>query len=187
MARQRRIGVPTAETLDDVWQRRATASAIAAVRQVINGDAIPKATPLGRLTDIELGWLVAAGLFGWIRTRAEQATAEGWDTEQALRMTGLAPSPWDCGAVAHILPKLAELDDIDWARPIGAWPKEMVIRFLLAAIKLISTAMIARDVSSSGITTNRKPLDQMQRVASAEAGGALTAPGELDDDIPFGL
>ena len=34
-----------------------------------------------RLTDIELGWLIAAGLFAWIKTRAEQATAEGWDTK----------------------------------------------------------------------------------------------------------
>jgi hypothetical protein len=190
MARQRRIGIPTAESVDDIWQRRATAAAIAAVRQVIDGDAIPKATPIGRLTDIELGWLLAAGLFAWIRTRGEQATAEGWDTEQTLRTTALDPQPWDAGAVAHILPRLAELDDIDWERPVGAWSKDAVISFLLAAMKLITTAMTARDVGSGGIATNRKPLKQMQRVASAEAGGPLAAPGELDDDIrdiPFGL
>ena len=43
MAKQRTIGIPTADTIDDIWQRRATAAAIAAVRQVIDGDAIPKA------------------------------------------------------------------------------------------------------------------------------------------------
>jgi hypothetical protein len=186
MARQRRIGIPTAEAIDDIWQRRATAAAVAAIRQVIDGDAIPKAAPIGRLTDIELGWLVAAALFGWIRTRAEQATAEGWDTERTLRTTALDPQPWDAGAVTHVLPQLAELDDIDWTRPVGAWPKEMVVRFLLTAMKLISAAMIARDVGGGGIATNRKSLTEMQRVASAEAGGALAAPGELDDNS-FGL
>src|SRR5215831_8538887 len=165
MARQRKIGIPTAESIDDVWQRRATAAAIAAVRQVIDGDAIPKATPIGRLTDIELGWLVAAAVFGWICARAEQATAEGWDTEQTLRLTGLDPCPWDSGAVMNILPQLADLDGIDWGKPVNAWSKDTITRFILAATKLTSTAMLARDVGGGGITTNRKPLEQMQRVA----------------------
>ena len=185
MARQRRIGIPIADTIDDIWQRRATAAAIAAIRQVIDGDAIPKATPVGRLTDVELGWLIAAGLFAWIRTRAEQATAEGWDTEQTLRTTALDPQPWDAGAVAHILPRLADLDGIDWERPVAAWSKDTVTRFLLAAMKLITAAMTARDVSSGGVTTNHKPLEQMQRIASAEAGGPLAAPGEFNDALPF--
>jgi hypothetical protein len=183
MARQRRIGLPTADAIDDVWQRRATAAAIIAVRQVIDGDAIPKATPIGRLTDIELGWLIAAGLFAWIRTRAEQATAEGWDTEQTLRATALDPEPWDGGSVAYILPQLAKLDGIDWNRPVGSWSKDTMICFLLAGMKLITAAMAARDASSGGIATNRKPLDQMQRIASAEAGGSLVAPSELDDGL----
>jgi hypothetical protein len=187
MAQQRRIGVPTTESIDDVWQRRATAAAIAAVRQVIDGDAIPKATPIGRLTNIELGWLIAAGLFGWVRCRSEQATAEGWDTEQTLRLTGLAENPWDAGAVAHILPQLAELDDIDWSQPVGAWSKDTITRFILAAMRLTSAAMLARDVGGGGIATNRKPLEQIQRVASAEAGGPLMTPDELNDSIPFDL
>jgi hypothetical protein len=185
MARPRTIGIPTTETIDDAWLRRATAAAIAAVRDVINGGAIPKAAPIGRLTDVELGWLAAAAVFGWVVARSEQATAEGWDTEQALRLTALDPEPWDAGAVAHILPQLAELDGIDWSRPVTAWSKDTIIRFVLAALKLTSAAMLARDVGGGGITTNRKPLEQMQRVASAEAGGPLAAPGELDDSIPF--
>jgi hypothetical protein len=180
-----KIGIPRPGAVDDIWQRRATAAAIAAIREVIAGDAIPKGAPIGRLTDVELGWLAAAGLFAWIRTRAEQAAAEGWDTEQALRRTALEPQPWDAGAVLHILPQLAELEGIDWERPVGSWSKDTVTHFLLAAMKLISAAMTARDVSSSGIATNRKPLDQMQRIASAEAGGPLTASGELNDPIPF--
>src|SRR4051812_31832226 len=56
MAKQQRtIGMPTTDSIDDIWQRRATAAAIAAVRQVIDGGVIPKAASIGRLTDIELG------------------------------------------------------------------------------------------------------------------------------------
>jgi hypothetical protein len=180
-----KIGIPRPGAVDDIWQRRATAAAIAAVRRVIEGEAIPKATPIGRLSDIELGWLAAAGLFAWIRTRAEQATAEGWDTEQALRTTSLEPEPWDAGAVTHILPQLAELEGIDWERPVGAWSKDTVTHFLLAAMRLITAAMTARHVSSGEIATHRKPLDRMQRTASAEAGERLAAPGELNDSVPF--
>jgi hypothetical protein len=185
MARQRRIGIPTPEGIDDVWQRRATAAAIAAVRQVLDGDAIPKATPIGRLTDVELGWIVAAVLFGWIAARSEQAAAEGWDAEQTLRLTAHDVPPWDAGAVLHILPQLADLEGIDWSRPVAAWSKDTITRFILAAMKLTSAAMLARDVGGGGIATNRKALKQMQRIISAEVGGPLTAPNELDDGIPF--
>ena len=83
------IGTPTASALEDVWQRRATAAAIEAARRVVKVDGvIPPGTPIGRLGDIEWGWILAAMLFAWISTRAEQATAESIDTELAIRMTG---------------------------------------------------------------------------------------------------
>ena len=104
-------------------------------------------------SDIEWGWLVAAILFGWISTRAEQATAEQLDTERTIRMTALDPEPWDAGAVATILPELADAcPDIDWSQPLGAWPRETMVEFLLVAMRLIRKAMIARDLSESGIT-----------------------------------
>jgi hypothetical protein len=182
VSKPRRIGIPNADSIDDIWQRRAMSNAIVAVREVINGGVIPPAAPLNRLTDVELGWLVAAGLFSWIRTRAEQATAEGWDMEQTLRATGQPFEPWDEGAVVGALPDIGKIQGIDWERSIGAWPKEMIVRFLLAALALVRHAMIARD-AGGGIATNRKSVEEMQRVASAEAGGSLTAPGELD--LPF--
>ena len=40
----------------------------------------------------EHGWVTAASLFAWIKCRSEQATAEGWHTELALRLTSLEPS-----------------------------------------------------------------------------------------------
>ena len=75
------------------------------VREVIRGGTIPPAVQVARLSDTEIGWLVAAGLFGWIKTRAEQATAEGWDVEETLRQTSLNPQPWDAGAIEQILPE----------------------------------------------------------------------------------
>ena len=44
--------------------------------------------------------------------------------------------------------------------------------------------MIARDVGGS-ITTKGKSLDEMQRIASAEAGGPLMTPDEFNDPIGF--
>ena len=92
MRRARTIGQVSPSALEDEWQRRATAAAIEAARKVVKVDGvIPPGTPIGRLGDVEWGWLVAAVLFGWISTRAEQATAESIDTELAIRTSGLEP------------------------------------------------------------------------------------------------
>ena len=127
---------------------------------------------------------VRCEFFAWIRTRSEQAAAEGWNTETTLRITALDPQPWDAGAIAYVLPELGALPGIDWSAPINAWPKDTMTRFLLEAMKLISKAMIARDVGGS-ITSKPKSLDEMQRIASAEAGGSLMTPDEFNDPIPF--
>ena len=77
MRKARTVGQVSPSALDDEWQRRATAAAIEAARGVVKIDgAIPPGTPIGRLGNTEWGWLVAAILFGWISTRAEQAVAE---------------------------------------------------------------------------------------------------------------
>jgi hypothetical protein len=106
---------------DDIWQERATAAAIAAARNAIG----EKATALvGRLSDREWGWVVAAVIFAWIKTRAEQATAEGLDTELALRVMGQTPEPWDAGAIVTILPELADASNVDWSLPLATWSQE---------------------------------------------------------------
>ncbi len=149
-----------------------------------DGGAIPPATPVSRLSDLELGWLTAASLFAWIKTRAEQATAEGWDTELTLRLTGLDPQPWDAGAVEAILPELGELRGVDWSMPITSWPKDQMVSFFLKRCGWSTQQCIARDVGG-GITTKGKSLEEMQRIAAAEAGGPLMTPGELNDPIGF--
>jgi len=182
MRKARKVGLPTPEGIDDVWQRRATAAAIVAVRDVIRGGTIPPTVHVARLSDTEIGWLVVAGLFGWIKTRAEQATAEGWDVEETLRQTSLNPQPWDAGAIEQTLPDVGALPGIDWTKPVSGWSKDQMVDFLLQALTLIHKAMVARDVGGS-ITTRRKPLDEMQRIASAETGGPLMTPAEFNDPI----
>jgi hypothetical protein len=179
--KMRVIGIPTPAALDDAWQRRATSVAIEAARKVVSVDGvIPPGTPVGRLGDGEWGWLVAAVLFGWISTRAEQATAESIDTELAIRTSGLDPEPWDAGAVIAILPKLAEMPGVDWSKPFGEWSRETVTQFLLTAMRLIRKAMIARDISERGITRNSSAT-VIARQANAAAGGPLMTPGEIND------
>jgi hypothetical protein len=139
---------------EDEWGRRATAAAIAAARKIVLGDkaVIPMNTPIGRLSNVEWGWIVSAVIFAWIGTRAEQAVAEGLETELVLRTTGLDPNPWDSGAVATILPQLADVPGIDWSKPLDAWSRETMTEFLTTALGLIRTSMIARDLGGGAIT-----------------------------------
>jgi hypothetical protein len=139
---------------EDEWGRRATAAAIAAARRVVLGDqaVVNMNSPVGRLNDIEWGWIVSAAIFAWIATRAEQATAEGLDTEIVIRTATLDPNPWDAGAVATILPKLADVPGIDWSKPLANRSPQEMIGFLTTALGLIRTAIIARDLGGGSVT-----------------------------------
>ena len=182
MRKLRAIGMVSETALEDEWQRRATAAAIEAARGVVQMDGpIPPGTPIGRLADTEWGWVLAAMLFAWIRTRAEQASCEQLDTEQCIRLTGLDPEPWDGGAVAAILPELASTS-FDWSQPITAWPKDTMIEFLLTAMRLIRKANIARDLSDKGVT-RQSGAATIARQANAAAGGPLMTPDEWNDEI----
>jgi hypothetical protein len=181
----RTIGQVSLSAIESQWQRDATAAALAAARGVITIDGpIPPGTPVGRLSDIEWGWILASMLFAWISKRAQQAAAEQLDTEQLIRLTGLDPSPWDTGAIAAILPELADAcaEVVDWSKPLAEWPRETIIEFLLKAMPLIRKAMIARDLSAKGITRKSRA-DVIARQANAAAGGPLMVPDELNDKI----
>src|SRR5262249_32816557 len=95
------IGQVSLSAIEDQWQRDAGWGGAGGVVQV--AAPTPPATPIGRVSDAEWGWIVAAVLFAWISKRAEHAAAEQLDTEQCIRMTALDPQPWDAGAVAAIL------------------------------------------------------------------------------------
>ena len=184
MKKTRTVGMVSETALEDEWQRRATAAAIEAARGIVQTSGpIPPGTPIGRLSDAEWGWVLAAMLFAWIRTRAEQASCEQLDTEQCIRLTGLDPEPWDSGCVAAILPELADAcAGIDWSQPLVAWPKDTMIEFLLTAMRLIRKAMVARDLSDKGIT-RQSGASTIARQANAAAGGPLMTPDEWNDEI----
>lgn len=179
------IGQVSLSAIEDEWQRQATAAAITGARGVVRSDGpIPPGTPIGRLSDVEWGWIVAAALFAWIGVRAQQAAAEQIDSERTIHTVALDPLPWDAGAVAAILPDLANACSgiVDWSKPLTAWSRETIIEFLLAAMPLIHKAMIARDISGKGVT-RKSTLSVIAREANAAAGGPLMTPDEFDDDI----
>jgi hypothetical protein len=145
---------PSLSAIEDEWQRRATANAIAEARRVITAGVIPPAVQIGRLSIQEWGFIAAAIIFGWIETRAEQAAAKGIEAERTIRETNITPDPWDTGVIIAILPELAEncSDDLDWSEPLSAWPKATMAKLLREAFKLIEPAMRARDLSDRGVT-----------------------------------
>jgi hypothetical protein len=185
MRKSRTVGEVSLSVLEDEWQRRATAAAIAAMRGVVQtGGPVPPLTPVGRLSDTELGWLFSAALFAWVSKRAEQATAEEIDTECCIRMTGIDPEAWDAGCVAAILPELAAAcPDIDWTQPLAAWPRDTMVEFLLTAMRLIRKAMIARDLSDKGVS-RKSSASVIARQANAAAGGPLMTASEWNDEVP---
>jgi hypothetical protein len=182
----RKIGEVSLAALEDQWQRDATTAAITGARGVVQMDGpIPPGTPIGRLSNVEWGWVVSAVLFAWISKRAEQATAERFDAERTIRLLATSPQPWDAGAVAAILPDLVDASaGLDWSKPLTAWSRENIVEFLLKAMPLIQQAMVARDSSDSGITGNASA-SIIAREASAAAGGPLMTADEFNDDIGF--
>jgi hypothetical protein len=144
---------------------------------------IPPNTPVGRLSDSEWGWVISGVLFAWISMRAQQATAEKLDSEQLIRLIALDPQPWDAGAVAAILPDLADAcSGLDWSKPLAAWSREGIIEFLLKAMPLIRKAMMARDLSEKGIT-RESSASMIARQANRGSGGPLMVPSEFNDEI----
>ena len=109
---------------ENAWLDKATAAAVAGARKIASSSGPLMNTPVGRLSDDQWGWIVAAVIFGWIEVRVEQAIAEGLDQEQTVRLTGLSPSPCDVAVVRSILPTLADTAAIDWTQPLAAWSKD---------------------------------------------------------------
>ena len=152
------------KAVHDMWQRQATAAAIASARKMIGDGMVPAATPVSHLSDEQLGWILCAGICSWITTRAAQAVDEGTAAiEMNIRDTGTAPPPWDAGAVETILSDLGAITGVDWTLPIGSWSKEVMLRFLCTAYELMAEAIAARD-----------------------RGGDLTAPhAPMNDAVPW--
>ncbi len=167
------------------WDLKATQSAIDAAKAVVCGqDGINARAMISSLSDIEWGWLVAAGIFAWIKTKSEQAVAEGCGYEVAIRtMAHRDPAPWEAGAVGTILPALGNLQGVDWSKPIGEWSKDAIISFAWQIHRLTDAALAARDEGAKDKVVQR--LSQTEREISAAHGGPLMTRGDMNDDIPF--
>jgi len=156
MARRKKVDLrlPTASAIEDAWQRQAMRTAIEKARAVISGGAVSPMAPVGRLSDVEWGWIVASVLFGWISERATQAAANGLEAEEMIRNTGIDPSPWGAGAIAAALPELADAK-VDWSVSLGDLSRDEMVAFLGDAYALITKAIRARDLGKKLIT--KKP------------------------------
>jgi hypothetical protein len=144
---------PSPSAVEDEWQREATREAIKQARAVVSGGAVPPMTPIARLSDIEWGWVCAAILFGWIRTRSAQAASNGVGYGDAyIRNVATEPDPRLAGAVAAILPELAR-PDVDWTKSLAEFSREEMIGFLIDAYTLISKAIVSRDKGEKEVTS----------------------------------
>jgi hypothetical protein len=177
---------PSPSAMNDQWTRRAIAAAIAEAREAIGHDkAVFPDVRIGHLRDTEWGWIAAGILFGWIQTRAQQATLEGWDLEHTIRTLGTDPEPWSTGAIEAVLPKLFEAcPDLSWDQPIAHWSRDAMTEFLATALALIRRAEIARDVAEARVAGREIRADVIARQANAAAGGPRMTPREFDDSIP---
>jgi hypothetical protein len=174
-----------ARDIEADWDVRATQAAIDAAKEVISGGDINARASLGSLSEIEWGWIAAACVFAWIKTKSMQATAEGIGYDVAIRtLRGRDPEPWEAGAVATVLPVLADLD-MPWGDPIGAWSKDHMTGFAWHCHKLVDAALAARDEGATDKVVHRLSQPEVEREISAAKRGPLLARGEMDDDIPF--
>jgi hypothetical protein len=166
---------PSLTAIEDAWQREATRVAIEQARAVVNGGALVPLTPIGRLSDIEWGWIVAAVLSGWISTRSRQATSNGVGPGKFLYINEmLDPDPWDAGAIEAILPELGNCQ-ADWSKCLSQFSREEMIAFLGDAYNLIGKAMLARDRGEKLVT--RKSPPGMAESTEEQA--------DWDDPVPF--
>ena len=152
-----KLRFPSLSAIEDAWQREATRVAIEKARAVVSGGALPPLTPVGRLSDSEWGWIVAAVLFGWITTRSRQATSNGVGPDKYLYVNEmLNPDPWDAGAIEAILPELGNCE-ADWSKSLSQFSREEMIAFLGDAYNLIGKAMLARDKGEKLVTRKGPP------------------------------
>ena len=169
------------------WMAKATQSAIDAAREVITDNDINGRAMLSSLNELEWGWLCSAAIFAWIKTKSQQAVAEGVGYDQAIRaMPNRAIQPWDYGAVSAVLPALGDISDIPWDKPIGEWSKNQMVLFAWQTYRLVDQAMVARDEGAECKITMNSSQVRFERELSAANGGPLLSRQEVSDaDIPF--
>jgi hypothetical protein len=166
------------------WDLKATQSAIEAAKAVI-GDGINARAAISSLSDTEWGWIAAAAVFAWIKTKSQQAVEEGTSYDLPIRtMKHRDPAPWEAGAIETILPTLGQIE-LPWDKPVGEWGKPVITSFAWQIYRLASSAITARDEGATDKVVRRLSQVETERELSAANGGPLLARNELSDDIPF--
>jgi hypothetical protein len=162
------------------WLLLQTATAVDKVRELFCPELIRPTTPVGRLDQSHLTWVVSAAIHGWLSVRAEEATREGLDVERAARVTHFAVDPWDLGSVKQILPKLARsCRGFDWSKPARDWSRDELAEFLLAGFNLIRKAHAARDAVETQLAGKPVNPDVAARQANRAAGNPAMTVAEL--------
>jgi hypothetical protein len=166
------------------WMAKATRSAIDAAREVITDHDVNGRAMISSLNELEWGWLCSAAIFAWIKTKSEQAVAEGIGYDQAIRaMPNRTIQPWDYGAVTSILPAMGDISDIPWDIPVGEWSKDQMVTFAWNVYCLVDQGLSARDEGQTDKITQQAVVE---RELSAKNGGPLMSRKEMkNDDIPF--
>lgn len=167
---------------DDKAIKDATEAAIASARSVVANGDINQRAMIGSLSDTEWGWIVAAAVFGWIKSKAQYAINEGLSTEAAIRQTGRSPEAWEAGAVQAALPALGGIE-LDWSKPVGDWSRDEVTQFAWHCYREIDGALARQADNTPNIV--RYNTDAVGRELSAANGGPLMTPDEMDAEIPF--
>jgi hypothetical protein len=163
------------------WMAKATHSAIEGAREAvhsINGRAM-----ISSLSELEWGWIAMGAVFSWIRTKSEQAVAEGVGYDEVIRAMDRLPPPWEVGAITSILPALGEIHDVPWDKPLSEWSRDQIIMFAWHIHKLVHMAILARDAGEQDKLTQN--IARAERELSAANGGPLLSRKEMNDDIPF--
>jgi hypothetical protein len=165
------------------WMEKSTQAAIDAAKAVIADNDINGRAMISSLNNLEWGWIAMAAVFAWIKTKSEQAVAEGQGYEQTIRaMPGYSPQPWEAGAVTSILPVLGDLQGVDWDKPVSEWSEAEMVCLCWRVHKLVGAALKARNEGS--IDKIVQPSQAVaERELSARSGGSLLARGELEDDV----
>ncbi len=173
--------------IEDAWAAKATQASIDAAKAVISENDINGRAMISSLNNLEWGWICSAAVFAWIKTKSQQAVAEGVGYDTAIRaMPGPGMQPWDQGAVEGILPALGDLKGVPWDKPLGDWSKLEMIAMAWAMYRLVDQALAARDEGAECKITVNSSQARAERELSAANGGPLLARGELNDvDIPF--
>jgi hypothetical protein len=174
----------------DRWTKHAFDACVAAARDLIaDAGPIRPGVPIGRLTTNEWGWITSTTVSTWVKTRSEQAGVEGWNYERAAHTTMLEPDPWVEGAIAAILPELAEAcPNFDWGKAVGEWEKSDVVALLFTAFNLIQHALAARDAAENPPGAGGANPDVVPRQLNAAAGNPRMTVAEVrklgDDNSP---